>query len=76
LSYVELIAFISFGYCFRDTVPSKSYWTICKIGKNSISSESILSNTKVQDEFTTKNDAGYQVIWFRDQDPRFVGPDL
>ena len=27
-------------------------------------------------QFSAKNDAGYQTIWIEDQEPRFVGPNL
>ena len=58
----------------NDTVPSKSFWTICKLDIIPIFSK-FKSSHEIQ-PFFSKNDAGFQTIWIEDQAPRFVGPDL
>ena len=58
----------------RNTVPSKSSWTICKI-KNNL--DILIIQVIMQyNKFSAQTGAWLQTIWIKDQAQRFVGPDL
>ena len=57
-----------------STVPSKSSWTLCKLTETVYQQNS--SHPMQNNQFSAKNDAGFQIIWIEDQAPRSVGPDL
>ena len=58
----------------KNTVPSKSSWTMYKFTKYRYPQNS--SHPIQNDPFSANNDDGCQTIWIGDQAPRFVGPDL